>query len=78
MQIIIIIIYSLWRLKWEDKIFIKKKRNQNVIVIDKDEEICESIEESESVVVIQEDATEGDLITRLAGDKCNSVIISTG
>ena len=54
------------------------QRNQNVIVIDKNEELCESIEESESVVVIQEDATEGDLITRLAGDKCNSVIISTG
>lgn len=54
------------------------QRNQNVIVIDKNEEICESIEESDSVVVIQEDATESDLITRLAGDKCNSVIISIG
>ena len=54
------------------------QRNQNVIIIDKDEDICESIEESESVVVIQEDATEGDLITKLAGDKCNSVIMSIG
>ncbi len=54
------------------------QRNQNVIVIDKNEEICESIEESDSVVVIHEDATEGDLISRLAGDKCNSVIISIG
>lgn len=29
------------------------KRNQNVIVFDKSEEVCESIEESDSVVVIQ-------------------------
>ena len=54
------------------------QRNQNVIIIDKDEDICESIEESKSVVVIQEDATEGDLITKLAGDKCNSIIMSIG
>ena len=54
------------------------QRNQNVIIIEKDENICQSIEECESVVVIQEDATEGDLITKLAGDKCNSVIISIG
>ena len=54
------------------------QRNQNVIIIDKDEEICESVEENDSVVVIHEDATEGNLISRLAGDKCNSVIISIG
>ena len=55
-----------------------KQRNQNVIVIDKDEDVCEGIEESDSVVVIQADATESDLISELAGDKCNSVIISIG
>lgn len=54
------------------------RRNQNVIVIDRDEEICESIEENDSVVVLQGDATEDNLIARLAGKKCNSVIISTG
>lgn len=54
------------------------QRNQNVIVIEKDEEACEKIEESNSVVVIQKDATEDDFVARLAGDKCNSVIISTG
>ena len=54
------------------------QRNQNVIVIDKDEDVCESIEESASVVVLQEDATEDDLISKLAGEKCNSVIISIG
>lgn len=55
-----------------------KERNQNVIVIDKDEDVCESIEENESIVVLQADATESDLISKLAGDKCNSVIISIG
>ena len=55
-----------------------KERNQNVIVIDKDEDVCESIEENESVVVLQADATENELISELAGDKCNSVIISLG
>ena len=54
------------------------QRNQNVIVIEKDEEACEKIEESNSAVVIQKDATEDDFVARLAGDKCNSVIISTG
>lgn len=54
------------------------KRNQNVIVFEKDEELIEEIEESRSVVTIHKDATEDDLISKLAGDKCRSVIISTG
>lgn len=55
-----------------------KQRNQNVIIIEKDEDNCEDIEESKSVVVLNEDATENDLIAKLAGEKCQSVIISTG
>ena len=55
-----------------------RQRNQNVIVIEKNEDIYESIEENESVVSIHKDATEDDFIAKLAGDKCNSVIISTG
>lgn len=55
-----------------------RQRNQNVIVIDKDAEKCDEIEENESVVVINKEATEGELIARLAGEKCQSVIISTG
>ncbi len=55
-----------------------RQRNQNVIVIEKNKEICENIEENDSVVTIPKDATEDDLIAKLAGDKCNSVIISTG
>lgn len=54
------------------------QRNQNVIVIEKNEEVYETIEESESVVSIHKDATEDDMIAQLAGEKCNSVIISTG
>lgn len=54
------------------------QRNQNVIVIEKDEEKYQSIEESDSVVSIHQDATEENLVSRLAGKKCNSVIISTG
>ena len=54
------------------------KRNQNVILFEKDEELLEGIEESDSVVTINKDATEDDLISKLAGDKCRSVIISTG
>ncbi|WP_295113207.1 NAD-binding protein [uncultured Methanobrevibacter sp.] len=53
-------------------------RNQNVVIIEKNEENSEDIEENESVVVINKDATENDLIAKLAGDKCQSVIISTG
>ncbi|MBR4447334.1 NAD-binding protein [Methanobrevibacter sp.] len=54
------------------------QRNQNVIVIDKDKEICDSIEESDRVVVINDDAIEDDLVAKLAGEKCRSVIICTG
>jgi len=54
------------------------QRNQNVIVIEKDEEKYESIEEKNNVVSIHNDATEDELISKLAGDKCNSVIVSTG
>ena len=54
------------------------QRNQNVIVIEKDKEICDSLEESESVVVLNDDAIEDDLVAKLAGKKCRSVIICTG
>ena len=55
-----------------------RQRNQNVIVIEKNKDICESIEDNDSVVTINKDATEDDMIAKLAGEKCNSVIISTG
>ncbi len=54
------------------------QRKQNIILFEKNEEIVESIEETSSVVVIPKDATEDDLIAKLAGKKCRSVIISTG
>jgi voltage-gated potassium channel len=49
-----------------------------LIVYEKNEEICEDIEENESVVVLNKDATQSELISQLAGEKCRSVIISTG
>ena len=54
------------------------KRKQNIILFEKDEEITENITENESIVVINKDATEDDLISKLAGEKCRSIIISTG
>ena len=54
------------------------ERNQNVIVIDKDKEKCASIEENDNVIVMNEDAIEEDLVAKLAGEKCRSVIICTG
>ena len=54
------------------------QRNQNVIIIEKDSEKCKTIEESQNVVVINDDAIENDLIAKLAGEKCQSVIICTG
>lgn len=53
-------------------------RNQNVIVIDKNEEICSKIKEHDNVVVLNRDAIENDLVAKLAGEKCNSVIVCTG
>ena len=56
-----------------------KKRNHNVIIIEKDEEACKDIKDSDSVVVINRDATENDeMIAKLAGENCQSVIITTG
>ena len=54
------------------------ERNQNVIVIDKNKEKCASIEENDNIIVMNDDAIEDDLIAKLAGDKCRSVIICTG
>lgn len=54
------------------------QRNQNVIVIDKDKELCESIEENDNVVVINKDAIEDDFVANLADKKCRSIIICTG
>ena len=55
-----------------------KSRNQNIIVIDKDKEKIEKIEESDNVVTINKEATEDDLIAKLVTEKCRSVILSTG
>ena len=55
-----------------------KKRKQKIIVIEKDEEICENIEEGDNIVKFHKDASEDNIISRLAGEKCNSVIVSTG
>ena len=54
------------------------QRKQNVIIFEKDEKETESLVEDESVVIINKDATEDDLIAKVAGEKCRSVIISTG
>lgn len=54
------------------------QRKQNVIVIEKDKEQCDGIEETDNVIVINDDAIEDDLVAKLAGEKCRSVIICTG
>lgn len=54
------------------------ERNQNVIIIEKNEEIVEKIEETDSLIALHEDATDNDLISKLAGEKCRSVILCTG
>ncbi|MCR5026700.1 MAG: NAD-binding protein [Methanobrevibacter sp.] len=53
-------------------------RQQNVIIFEKNEELCENIRENSSTVVLNKDATEDNLIAKLAAEKCKSVIISTG
>ena len=53
-------------------------RQQNIIIFEKNEDICENIEESESTIVLNKDATEDNLIAKLAAKKCKSVIISIG
>lgn len=54
------------------------QRQQNVVIFEKNEEICEDFEETTSSIILNKDATEDDLISKLAGEKCKSVIISTG
>ena len=55
-----------------------KKRNQKVIVVDKDEKATEDIEEDENVVVYNANATEDKTIRKLNIDKSLGVIIATG
>ena len=52
-------------------------RKENIIIFEKDTEKTENLNEK-NVVVINDDATENDLMAKLANDKCKSVIISTG
>lgn len=54
------------------------QRQQNVVIFEKNEELCEDFEESTASIILNKDATEDDLIAKLAGKKCKSVIISTG
>lgn len=54
------------------------QRQQNVVIFEKNEELCEDFEETPSSIILNKDATENDLISKLAGEKCKSVIISTG
>lgn len=54
------------------------QRKQNVIIIEKNERICEDIKEDSSTIVLNKDATEDNLIAKLAAKKCKSIIISTG
>lgn len=54
------------------------KRNQNVIIYEKDPKQTENLVEDEHVVIFNKDATEDDLISKLAHKPCKSVIMSTG
>ncbi len=54
------------------------ERKQNVIVFEKNPEVTQDLVENENIVVINKDATEDDLIQKLSGNNCRSVIISTG
>jgi len=54
------------------------QRNQNIIVVDKNKDECEKINEKNNVVVINKDAIEDDLISKLVTPKCRSVILCTG
>lgn len=54
------------------------KRNQKVIIIDKDEKITEDIEENENVLVLNANATDDKTIKKLNIDKSLGVIIVTG
>ena len=55
-----------------------KKRGQKVIIVDKDENVTEDIEEDENVVVFNANATEDKTIRKLNIDKSLGVIIATG
>ncbi|WP_178647096.1 NAD-binding protein [uncultured Methanobrevibacter sp.] len=55
-----------------------KKRNQKVIVIEKDPQATQDIEEDESTIVINRDATDDKLLNNIKLDNCRSVIVTTG
>jgi voltage-gated potassium channel len=55
-----------------------KKRNQKVIIVDRDEKATEDIEEDENVIVYNANATEDKTIRKLNIDKALGVIIATG
>lgn len=54
------------------------KRNQKVIIIEKDEEKLEDIEENENVIALHGNATEDKALKKLNIDKSLGVIVATG
>lgn len=54
-----------------------KKRNQNVIIIEKDPDATANIEIDEKTVIINTDATESEILKKIANEKCSSLIITT-
>ncbi len=55
-----------------------KKRNQKVIIVDRDEKATEDIEENENIIIYNANATEDKTIKKLNIDKSLGVIIATG
>ncbi len=55
-----------------------KKRNQNVILIEKDITQTEELEFEDSTIIISKDATDSILLNKIISDKCRSIIVTTG
>ncbi len=55
-----------------------KERNQNVLIIEKNHETVEKLEEDEDLLVINGDATDTDLLKKINLDKAYGMIVATG
>ena len=55
-----------------------EKRNQNIVIIEKNDKLTEEINPDKKTVVLNKDATDDELLSKVIYKQCKSVIVTTG
>lgn len=55
-----------------------RARNQDIVLVEKDETVLKDLVEDDNLIIINRDATDDTVINNILKDNCKSVIVSTG